>query len=76
MNTIHRNSISAVAVAMLLTLSGCAGMSEKNQDTALGAGAGGIAGFALTGGSALGTVGGAAVGGLIGRAIGEEAEDN
>jgi len=76
MNTIHRNSISAITVAMLLTLSGCAGMSEKNQDTALGAGAGGIAGFALTGGSALGTVGGAAVGGLIGRAIGEEIEDN
>jgi len=76
MNTLQKNSISAVALAMLLIMSGCANMSEKNTDTALGAGAGGIAGFALTGGSALGTVGGAAVGGLIGRAIGEEAEDN
>lgn len=76
MNTMQKNSISAVTVAMLLTLGGCAGMSEKNTDTALGAGAGAIAGFALTGGSALGTVGGAAVGGLIGRAVGEEAEDN
>lgn len=76
MDTLKRNSINAVALAMLLTLGGCANMSEKNQDTALGAGAGGIAGFALTGGSALGTVGGAAVGGLIGRVIGEEIEDN
>ena len=76
MNTMQRNSISAVAIAMLLTLGGCTGMSEKNTDTALGAGAGGIAGAVLTGGSTLGILGGVAVGGLIGRAIGEEAEDN
>jgi osmotically inducible lipoprotein OsmB len=76
MNTLQKNSISAVALAMLLIMSGCANMSEKNTDTALGAGAGGIAGAVLTGGSTLGILGGVAVGGLIGRAIGEEAEDD
>ena len=72
MNTTQRNSISAGAAAMLLILSGCAGMSERNQDTAYGAAAGGVAGAVLTGGSALGTVGGAAVGGLIGNQIGKK----
>lgn len=76
MNVIQRNSIAAIAVAMLLTLGGCSGMSEKNKDTAYGAAAGGVAGAVITGGSPLGTAGGAAVGGLIGRAIGEEIEDD
>ena len=76
MNAMQRNTVGAVAAAMLLVMSGCAGMSEKNKDTAYGAAAGGVAGAVITGGSPLGTVGGAAVGGLIGRVIGEEIEDN
>jgi osmotically inducible lipoprotein OsmB len=76
MNTLFRNSINAVALAMLLILTGCAGMSERDQDTALGAGAGAVAGAVITGGSPVGTLGGAAVGGLIGRVIGEEAEND
>ena len=76
MNTLPRNSIAALAVAMLMFLGGCAGMSEVNKDTAYGAAAGGVAGAVITGGSPLGTAGGAAVGGLIGRAIGQEIEDD
>jgi osmotically inducible lipoprotein OsmB len=75
MNTLQRRSISAVALALLLTVGGCANMSEKDTDTALGAGAGGVAGAVVTGGSPIGIVGGAAVGGLIGRVIGDEVDD-
>lgn len=76
MNTTQRNSIGAVALATLFILTGCAGMSETNKDTAYGAAAGGVAGAVITGGSPLGTAGGAAVGGLIGRVIGQESEDD
>nr|WP_239690953.1 glycine zipper 2TM domain-containing protein [Chromobacterium sphagni] len=55
--------------AMLCGLCGCAGMSQRGQNTAIGAGVGGVAGSVLTGGSALGTLGGAAVGGVIGHEI-------
>lgn len=72
MKMMHRFAISAVAVAVLLGLGGCSGMSTRDKDTAMGAGAGGVAGAVLTGGSALGTVGGAAVGGLIGNQIGKD----
>ena len=67
MKTIQRITISAVAAAMLLGLSGCAGMSRQDQNTAVGAGVGAIGGSILTGGSAVGTIGGAAVGGIIGH---------
>jgi len=75
MNTTLRFSINTFALATLLVLSGCAGMSEKNKDTAYGAAAGGVTGAVLTGGSPIGTAGGAAVGGLIGRVIGDNIED-
>ena len=65
MKTSHRSTISAVAVVMLL--GGCAGMSAQDKNTAIGAGIGAIGGSVLTGGSAIGTVGGAAVGGVIGN---------
>jgi osmotically inducible lipoprotein OsmB len=71
MKTTQRLSVITVAMAMLLGLGGCSGMSTQNKDTAMGAGAGGVAGAVLTGGSAIGTVGGAAVGGLIGHEIGK-----
>jgi osmotically inducible lipoprotein OsmB len=56
-------------VATLASLSACAGMSQRDQNTAIGAGAGGVLGSVLTGGSTAGTVGGAVVGGVIGNQV-------
>ena len=58
-----------VTAVMLLSLSGCAGMSKQDKGTAIGAGAGAVGGAVLTGGSAVGTVGGAVVGGVIGHEV-------
>lgn len=69
MNTIQKNSISAFAIAILLGLGGCSNLSEKEQNTAIGAGAGGVAGGLLTGGSTLGILGGAAAGGFAGHIL-------
>ena len=69
MKTIHRMALSTVAAAMLVGLGGCAGMSSRDQNTAIGAGIGAVGGAVLTGGSAVGTVGGAAVGGFIGHQL-------
>jgi osmotically inducible lipoprotein OsmB len=71
MNMTRRLPLSAAAAAMLLGLCGCAEMSTQDKNTAVGAGAGAVAGAVLTGGSALGTVGGAAVGGIIGHEVSE-----
>jgi len=70
MKITHGYKTGAVALALVLSLSGCSGMSTRDKNTAVGAGIGGVAGAVLTGGSALGTVGGAAVGGVIGNQIG------
>lgn len=59
----------AASVIVMLGLAGCSGMSQRDQNTAIGAGVGAVGGAVLTGGSAVGTVGGAAVGGLIGREV-------
>ena len=66
-----KSNIAAIAIsaALLIGLSACSGMSARDRNTAIGAGAGAVGGAVLTGGSAVGTVGGAAVGGLIGREI-------
>ena len=48
---------SSVALAVLIGLGGCSGMSRQDQNTAVGAGIGGVAGAVLTDGSAIGTVG-------------------
>ena len=69
MKTIQRFALSAMASAMLLGLGGCAGMSNQDKNTAIGAGVGAVGGAVLTGGGALGTVGGAAVGGVIGHEV-------
>jgi osmotically inducible lipoprotein OsmB len=60
------------AILALAMLSACSGMSNTEGGTIAGAAVGGIAGSALTGGSALGTIGGAAAGGIIGHEIGED----
>ncbi|MDP3288395.1 glycine zipper 2TM domain-containing protein [Methyloversatilis sp.] len=69
MNTKSNVARIALCAALLVGLSACSGMSARDRNTAIGAGAGAVGGAVLTGGSAVGTVGGAAVGGLIGREI-------
>jgi osmotically inducible lipoprotein OsmB len=66
---IKQLAVSASLVTVALGLGGCAGMSNQDKNTALGAGAGAVVGGVLTGGSAAGTVGGAAVGGVIGNQV-------
>lgn len=69
MNTMQKSAMKVSAIAIVLGLTGCAGMSQQDKNTAIGAGVGAIGGSVLTGGSAVGTVGGAAVGGVIGHEI-------
>ena len=64
MKAIRSIAFSAVAVAAVLSLAGCGGMSARDESTAIGA--------VLTGGSTIGTLGGAAVGGLIGNQVGKD----
>ncbi len=70
MNTNQRLAFNTVGAAILLSLLGaCAGMSNQDKNTAVGAGVGAVGGAILTGGSAVGTVGGAAIGGVIGHEV-------
>ena len=71
MNTLHRLTSTAILTAMLFAMAGCTGMTHREQNTAIGAGAGAIGGAVLTGGSAAGTLGGAATGGVIGHEVGK-----
>lgn len=66
-NNLIGKTLVIAMIAGVFTLTGCAGMTHKQQNAATGAAVGGVAGAVLTGGSALGTVGGAAIGGLIGN---------
>ena len=72
MNTIKTFAANTAAAIALVTLSGCAGMTQREKNVAVGAGAGAVAGSVLTGGSALGTLGGAAVGGVIGNEVSKD----
>lgn len=58
---------SLLAVFCLSLLAGCANMTHRQQNTAVGAAAGAVLGSVLTGGDAVGTLGGAAIGGVIGH---------
>ncbi|MEY2897581.1 MAG: hypothetical protein RL669_1850 [Pseudomonadota bacterium] len=70
MKTMPGSTLAHLAATLLLLgLAGCAGMSEQDKGTAIGAGAGAVGGAILTGGGALGTIGGAAVGGVIGHEV-------
>ena len=71
METTKSFAVGALMVPILLGLGGCAGMSDRDKSTAIGAGVGAVGGAVLTGGSAVGTVGGAAVGGVIGNQVGK-----
>ena len=66
-----------------LTLSACAGMSNRERNVAVGAGVGAVGGAILTGGSTTGTAVGAVVGGVVGNEVNkkkrrddEPAQDN
>ncbi|NHQ80307.1 glycine zipper 2TM domain-containing protein [Chromobacterium vaccinii] len=71
MNTVKTSlKLAAAGLIAIATLSGCANMSHRQQNTAIGAVGGAVLGSVLTGGDALGTIGGAAVGGVIGHQTG------
>ncbi len=71
MTKINKTPHVATAMLMALGLSACAGMSDQEKSTAIGAGAGAIGGSVLSGGSTAGTLGGAAIGGVIGHEVGK-----
>lgn len=66
--TARRLSVAGLVV-LAATLGACSGMSTRDQNTAIGAGAGAVGGAVLTGGSTIGTLGGAAIGGYIGNQV-------
>ena len=68
-STSKRVAHTAALVMASSTLVACAGMTQQEKNTAIGAGVGAIGGSVLTGGSTAGTIGGAAVGGVIGHEI-------
>lgn len=70
MNVRNRFSVvlPAVALASVLGLSACAGMTHQERGTATGAVVGGAAG-AVLGGGVVGTAAGAVVGGAIGHEV-------
>jgi osmotically inducible lipoprotein OsmB len=69
MQTIKQIAVSASLIVATIAMTGCAGMSNQDKNTAVGAGVGAVAGSVLTGGSPVGAVGGAAVGGVIGNQV-------
>ena len=73
MNTILK-TIGIVAITA--GLSACAGMSNTESGTLVGAGTGAVAGAVITGGNPIGIIGGAAAGGIIGHEIGEDKDRN
>lgn len=64
-----RICLASAGLAALMGLSACAGMTQQEKNTAIGAGVGAIGGSILTGGSTAGAIGGGAVGGLIGHEV-------
>lgn len=67
MQWLMKRGVLVAGLLALSALTGCANMTQRQQNAALGAGVGGVAAAVLTGGSALGVVGGAAIGGYIGN---------
>lgn len=71
MQTMQTLARPSAALALILSLCACSGMSTQDRDTAIGAGVGAVGGSVLSGGSTAGTVGGAVVGGVIGHEVGK-----
>jgi osmotically inducible lipoprotein OsmB len=63
---------SVITVLLGGMLAGCAGMTDRERDTAVGAGVGGAVGYGVSGGSGLGTAAGAAAGGVLGHEYGDD----
>ncbi|MHB8921239.1 MAG: glycine zipper 2TM domain-containing protein [Halothiobacillus sp.] len=64
------STLKLITVGLVFfSLAGCANMTPRERNTALGAGAGAVGGALLTGGDTMGVVGGAAVGGIVGNQI-------
>lgn len=57
----------SLGLTLLVGLSACSNLSHRQQNAAVGAGVGAVAGSILTNGSTIGTLGGAAIGGIIGN---------
>ncbi len=68
-HTTSRRFGGLLALTLALGLTACAGMTQQEKNTAIGAGVGAVSGSVLTGGGTLGTLGGAAIGGVIGNQI-------
>jgi osmotically inducible lipoprotein OsmB len=66
---LSRGLAAVITLVLVMGLGACAGMSQREKNTAIGAGVGAIGGSVLTGGGTLGTLGGAAIGGVIGNEI-------
>lgn len=65
-----RPLLSAVgAITLAMSVAACGTLSRQQVGIGTGAVVGGVAGHAITGGSALGTVGGAALGGVLGNEV-------
>ena len=64
-----RHAALTAALLLAVAATGCSNMSQRDKNTAVGAGVGAAAGAILTGGGTLGTLGGAAVGGVIGNQV-------
>lgn len=60
-----------IVLALLAALTGCGTLSERERNTAIGAGIGAAVGAAVTE-SALGTAAGAAAGGIIGHELSKD----
>ncbi|MEG7473515.1 osmotically-inducible lipoprotein OsmB [Serratia marcescens] len=56
-----------LVVMATLSVTACGHMSNRDRNTAIGAGVGAVGGAVLTDVSTLGTLGGAALGGIIGH---------
>jgi osmotically inducible lipoprotein OsmB len=67
MNTLRTTGKLLATVLILSSLGACSNLSQRQQNAAVGAGVGAVAGSVLTGGSTIGTLGGAAIGGIIGN---------
>ncbi len=67
--TLSRYGVAITALLVSVAATGCGNMSQRDKNTAVGAGVGAAAGAILTGGGTLGTLGGAAVGGVIGNQV-------
>lgn len=67
MITLRTTGKLLATVLILSSLGACSNLSHRQQNAAVGAGVGAVAGSVLTGGSTIGTLGGAAIGGIIGN---------